>query len=90
MALDECGRPAPVSFEQVVIGEYLAMFAQPEGAATEAGQKVLRGLASGDQIRALFVDEVHQVSLCLKYFCFYIRVLSRASEATGSPLGLDF
>ena len=69
MALDECGRPAPVSFEQVVSGEYLAMFAQPEGAATEAGQKVLRGLASRDQIRALFVDEVHQVSV-LEIFLF--------------------
>ena len=61
MGLDDQGQTIPISAEEAVSGKYLILFCQPEGTATNQGQKLLRLLARGDQIVALIVDEVHQV-----------------------------
>ena len=61
VGLDSDGQPIPVGQEDLDSGKYLVLFCQPEGTATEQGQRVLRSLAERDQIRGLFVDEIHQV-----------------------------
>ena len=61
MGLDSNGQAIPLAQEEVVSGKYLVLFCQPEGTATDQGQRILRSLALGEQIRGLFVDEVHQV-----------------------------
>ena len=57
---DEQGHPIPISMEEALSGKFLVLFCQPEGTATDPGQKFLRNLARGDHICGLFVDEVHQ------------------------------
>ena len=61
MGLDDQGQAVAVSREEVLSGKYLVLFCQPEGTATDQGQKLLRSLSRGDHVRGLFVDEVHQV-----------------------------
>ena len=61
VGLDSDGQLIPVGQEELDSGKYLVLFCQPEGTATEQGQRVLRSLADRDQIRGLFVDEIHQV-----------------------------
>ena len=72
MGLDSNGQAIPLAQEEVVSGKYLVLFCQPEGTATDQGQRVLRRLATGDQIRGLFVDEVHQVFKIQRSFDFAV------------------
>ena len=81
MGLDSNGQAVPLAQEEVVSGKYLVLFCQPEGTATDQGQRILRSLAGGDQIRGLFVDEVHQVFIFPRSFDF-------VSSVSASIIGI--
>ena len=52
---------ASVSVAEATSGKYRILFMHPEASITDSGQQLLRELADKDAIRALFIDEVHQV-----------------------------